>query len=193
ALHQIAWTRRPNEGHAQPPPVQTGNLDSLGLARMLLAKGADPNARVRREPRTTGLSALNRIGATPFLLAAKSCAVELMRFLFANGADPQLSNVEGTTPLMVASGVGLWGVGEDPGTNDEALEATKLALQLGGDVNTIDKNGDTALHGAAFRGANQLVQFLADKGARLDVKNNRDWMPLTIADGVYYRASFKAE
>jgi hypothetical protein len=73
------------------------------------------------------------------------------------------------------------------------LDAARLILELGANVNAVDKNGDTALHGAAFRGANPLVQFLADSGATLNIKNNRDWMPLTIADGVYYRASFKAE
>ena len=193
ALHQVVWTRRPNRGHAQPPPVQTGNLDSLGLVRQLLASGADLNARVTREPRTTGLSSLKRIGATPFLLAAKSCDLELMQLLVEHGADPLVPTADGTTPLMVAAGVGMFAKGEDPGTNEEALEAVKLALELGGHVTAIDQNGETALHGAAFRGSNTLVQFLFDHGAPLYVTNARGWTPLVIADGVWHISSFKRE
>jgi mono/diheme cytochrome c family protein len=89
---------------------------------------------------------------------------------------------------MVAAGVGIWAPGENPGTHDEALAAVKLALEVGGgDVNAIDDNGDTAIHGAVYRGgAVQVIQLLADKGARLDVVNKKGWMPVTAADGVEY-------
>jgi ankyrin repeat protein len=186
ALHQIAWSRRHNAGFNLPGPVQTGNLDSLELARRLVQRGANVNARQKREPRDGNRNLQNRIGATPFLLAAKSDDVPLMRTLLDLGADPRLTTNNGTTPLMVAAGVGIWAPGENPGTHDEALAAVKLAYEVGaGDINAIDENGDTAMHGAVYRGGNVLViQFLADRGARLDVVNKKGWMPVTAADGV---------
>ena len=89
---------------------------------------------------------------------------------------------------MVAAGVGIWAPGENPGTHEEALAAVKLALEAGGgDVNDVDKDGETALHGAVYRGGNiAAIQFLIDKGAKLDVRNAKGWTPLTVADGVEY-------
>jgi ankyrin repeat protein len=193
ALHQLAWTRRPNFGRPPPPPVPTGNLASLDLARMLLDYGANPDAREKREPRDNNRNDLNRVGATPFLLAAKATDVDYMRLLVDYGADPLVPNVDGTTPLMVAAGVGIYKMGESPGTNDEALEAVKLAHELGGEINTIDANGDTALHGAALRGANNIVHYLVEKGVKRDyiaMKNKRDWSPLIIADGIFHISVF---
>ena len=92
---------------------------------------------------------------------------------------------------MVASGVGIFNVGESAGTNEEAFEAVQLAYELGDrDVNIIDANGKTALHGAAMRGSNEIVTFLAEK-YRLDVVDNDGWLPLTIADGVFYTGTIK--
>jgi ankyrin repeat protein len=149
---------------------------------------------------------LNRIGATPFLLAAKAADVDLMRVLAANGADPLLPTVDRSTPLMVAAGVGVWNVGESPGTNEEALEAVELALEMGGDVTGTNDQGYTALHGAAHRGADAIVQLLVAKGARLDAKLTKNgpmrggslawkegWTPLTIAEGVFYAGTFKRQ
>ncbi|MGE3513177.1 MAG: ankyrin repeat domain-containing protein, partial [Vicinamibacterales bacterium] len=196
ALHQMAWTRRPHVGFNNPDPVPVDGVDGLELVRTLIDYGADPNARVKKElkdePRT-GLSGLNRTGATPFFLAAKDADVELMRALASRGADPLLTNEDGTTPLMVAAGIGIFTPGEDPGTNEEALEAVKLALELGGRVTDADRRGETALHGAAIRGANALVKFLVSQGARLDAKNSRGWTPLTIAEGVMLGGTFKRQ
>ena len=196
ALHHLVWTRRPNVGFNNPEPVHRDNVHGLEFARRLLAAGASPNARVKdqltEDPRV-GLTALNRTGATPFLLAAQRTDDELMRVLAEHGADPLLPNEDNTTPLMVAAGVGIFTPGEDPGTNVEALAAVKLALELGGDVAAVDDDGNTALHGAATRGANELVQFLVDRGARLDVTNKRGWTPLTIADGVMLGGTFKRQ
>jgi ankyrin repeat protein len=195
-LHQLAWTRRPNFGRPPPPPVPTGNLDSLTLARKLLDEGADPNARQRREPRDNNRNDLNRIGATPFFLAAKAADLDFMRLLVEYGADPLLPNVDGTTPLMAAAGVGLYKLGESPGTNEEALAAVKLTCELGAGVNTIDANGDTAMHGAALRGANDIVRYLIDKGIKreyITTKNKRDWSPLVIADGIFHISVFIAQ
>src|SRR5690606_4172190 len=104
-------------------PYQTGDVDSLALVRELVAAGTDVNARQRKEPIDGNRNKLNRIGATPFLLAAKSADVPLMRELLALGADPSITTEEGTTPLMAAAGVGIWAPGENPGTHEEALAA----------------------------------------------------------------------
>ena len=213
-LHQLVFTRRPNPEAVVYAPSLTGRVDSIQLAEVLLAHGANVNAQmtdeacgaggitqagfsrpVQTDTRTFYLPCfdvfgnrnnMNRIGATPFLLAAKAADEEMMRFLASQGADPFLATVEGVTPLMAAAGVAIYKVGLSPGTNEEALEAVKVALELGGDVNTIDANRDTALHGAAIRGAPEIVQLLAEHGAKLDIVNKTGWSPLTIADGVPY-------
>jgi uncharacterized protein len=188
ALHQIVWSRRPNTGFNLPGPVPTGNVDSLDLARKLLKLGADVNARQTKEPRDGYRNQLNRIGATPFLLAAKSVDLPLMRLLLQHGADATIRTEEGTTALMAAAGVGIWAPGENPGTDEEALAALKLTFEVGGGgVNDVDNNGDTALHGAIYRaGSIEMAKFLLEKGAKLDVTNNKGWTPLVVADGVEY-------
>ena len=188
ALHQIAWSRRPNAGFNMPGPPATGNLDSLELVRKLVAAGADVNRRMTAEPRDGNRNMLNRIGSTPFLMAAKSDDVPLMRVLLETGADPSIPNEDGTTALMVAAGVGIWAPGENPGTHKEALAAVTLALEAGGGrVTDVDDNGETAVHGAVYRGgAVDVIQFLADRGAPLDVVNDKGWTPLTAAEGVEY-------
>jgi ankyrin repeat protein len=188
ALHQIAWTRRPNYGYNLPGPVTTGTMDALELVKMLVAYGADVNARETKEPRDGNRNMLNRMGATPFLLAAKAVDLPLMRTLLAAGADPMLANADGTTPLMVAAGVGIWAPGESPGTEEEAIAAVKLLLELGaGAVTDVDRNGYTAAHGAVLRaGSVPILQLLVDRGARLDVRNSKGWTPLTIAEGIEY-------
>jgi ankyrin repeat protein len=193
ALHQVTWTRRPNI-HKTPAAVPSGNMDSLAFVKVLVEHGANPNARETKEPRDGNLGKLRRIGATPYLLAAKSADVELMRCLVVNGADPKLMTAEQVTPLEAAAGVGVYRVSESPGSNEEAMEAVELAYELGSrDVNWVDNNGNTAMHGAALRGANSIVQFLFDKGAKLDVTNKIGWTPLTIAEGVFYPDVFKTE
>jgi ankyrin repeat protein len=186
ALHQIAWTRKPPIQHGLPPAVPTGSLDSLALARKLLEMGADPNARQTSEPGDGARNVLNRIGSTPLLQAAKLGDAPYMRLLLQYGADPSIRTEEGATVLMAAAGVGIWHVGESAGTNEEVFETVKLAWEVGNDVNAADANGDTALHGAVHRGANAIVQFLVEKGAKIDVVNRIGWTPWIIADGVFY-------
>jgi ankyrin repeat protein len=191
ALHQVAWARRPNRGFNMPGAVPTGGVDSLDLVRKLVAKGANINARMTKEPRDGNRNMLNRTGATPFVMAAKSADVPLMRVLLDAGADPAIKTNDGTSALMVAAGVGVYGPGESPGTHEEALEAVKLAYEAGGgDVNDANRDGETALLGAVYRGgAVPVIQFLADKGAKLDVANKKQWTPLLAAEGVVYASS----
>jgi ankyrin repeat protein len=89
---------------------------------------------------------------------------------------------------MAAAGVGIWAPGENPGTHEEALAAVELAYAAGGGAaDDVDANGETALHGAVYRGgAIPIIEFLAARGARLDAVNALGWTPLTVADGVEY-------
>ena len=116
-----------------------------------------------------------------------------MKLLLEFKADPSITTNEGATPLMAAAGVGIWHTGESAGTNAEAFEAAKLCIELGNDVNAVDANGDTALHGAALRGANEVIQLLVDKGAKLNAVNKIGWTPWIIADGVFYPNTYNRE
>lgn len=192
ALHQLAYTRRPNSGKGMPPVPLVDSLDTLAFAQFLLEHGADPNARQTKRFNNRERNNLNRVGATPYLLAAKHADVPLMRLLAAHGADTRQPTEGNASPLMVAAGVGIFNLGESAGTNEEAFEAVTLAYELGDqDVNMADDKGYTALHGAALRGANPIVQFLVDKGADLLAETTEGWTPLRIADGVHYTGTVK--
>lgn len=197
ALHQVARSRSLTIGHV-PQPVPSGAMTSFDLAKKLIGMNANVNARVTRDGmRADGYRTdLNRIGATPYLLAAKGVDHELMRLLLAHGADPLIMNDVGMRPLMVAAGVAMHSTGEDSGTPENALEAVKVAYSVDQDVNHVDKRGHTALLGAARRGALDVVKFFVDRGADLKVTIKRDnfvgqvygtqgltWTPLTIALG----------
>jgi ankyrin repeat protein len=187
ALHQVSWVRKAGvSGSNNPAPEGSGAVDSLEFVRKLVAKGATLNARVTKRP-GMGVTTLNSIGATPLLLAARTADADLMRLLASFGADPLLPNEDGTTPLMVAAGIGTQSPGEDPGTEPEVLEAVAVALELGNDLNAVDRNGETAMHGAAYKHVPSVVRFLAEKGAKVDVwnqPNKKGWTPLKIAEGV---------
>ena len=108
-----------------------------------------------------------------------------MRLLLAHGADPNIATDAGTTPLMVAAGVN-WAVAETFDLGNEALlEAVKLAHSLGNDVNAVNSMGIAAIHGAANRGANDVIEYLAANGARLDIADAQGRTPLDWAEGVF--------
>ena len=166
-LHALAWIRKPGAaGGDQAPPPPSGSLTSLQLAELLLKHGANPNVRiawqeipfdrddgeVKSPPNIrVGRDYISLVGATPFYLAAKNGDVELMRLLAAHGADPLLPTVQNVTPLMAAAGLGTW-AGETPGPLNgtpevERLEAVKLALALGNDINAAADFGDFPIVG----------------------------------------------
>lgn len=194
ALHTLSWVRKPSRGDGDdgdPAPMGSGQLSSLDFVKKLVSHGADVNLRLKKG--ASGRGILSKVGASPFLLAAKTADVPLMRTLVELGADPLLPNAEHCTPLMAAAGVGTLAPGEEAGTEPEVLEAVTLALELGGDVNAVDDNGETAMHGAAYKSLPKVVLFLADKGAKIDVwnqKNHYGWTPLLIAEG-YRPGNFK--
>ncbi|RPI52488.1 MAG: ankyrin repeat domain-containing protein [Acidobacteria bacterium] len=165
----------------------------LTLVKALLASGANPNLRttkgtpIRRDTTDFNLPA-TLIGSTPYLLAARFLEPEIMTALTAAGADATLTMRDGATALMVATGAGsspnatrrgiavIDGGKVEP--ESEVLGAVAAAIELGADLNATNQAGDTALHVAAGRGLNAVVQLLADRGAQLNVKNKRGLTPL---------------
>ena len=191
-LHAITVVRRPGIGDNDPAPEGSGTLGSLELVKKLVAKGANVNARMTRKANLNNTRA-NELGATPFFLAALTCDPELVKMLASLGADPSLVNAENSTPLMVAAGIASRSPGEDPGDDMGTVETLQALLDLGADINAVDKNGETAMHGAAYRNSPEAVKFLAAKGAKIEIWNREDkfgWIPLAIAAG-YRFGNFK--
>jgi ankyrin repeat protein len=176
------------------------------LAKALLAHGADPNARIAHDfppydypllsrSRGLDLAQLSLVGATPFLLATAAADLDLMRVLVEGRANARLGTADGNFPPMVAAGMaherGGYGFGGQVGGEYETtaeeqkriLEAVKLTLELGGDVNAVNERGQTAVHAATFLGYADVLRFLAEKGANLDLKDKYGQTPVSIALG----------
>ena len=180
-------------------PVRKGDMEHLEFIKLLLDKGADVNARMKdsTETRTVFTNQwLDENGATAFLRASQSGDLELMKLLLARGADPSIPTVLGVNALQVAAGIG-WVEGITYEWSKQAtLDAVKLLVELGLDVNVQADTGRTALHGAAHKGRADIIQVLADHGAKLDVRDygNTDnrggklavhtWQPVDYADGL---------
>ena len=191
-LHMLAYIRKPAIGDSDPGPEITGTLSSLDLVKRLVAKGARVDARMTRRANLTN-TRFNEVGATPLLIAAVTADAEYMKALVELGADPKATNDDGSTALMAAAGIGTRSPGEDAGTEEEVIEAMQVALDFGIDIDAVDRHGETAMHGAAYKNLPLAVKFLAAKGARIDVWNRRNewgWTPLTIARG-YRFGNFK--
>jgi ankyrin repeat protein len=196
-LHLVAFIRRANNRGLSSflPRKDIGSPASLDLAKALLAHGAVVNDRINYKnpnfnPDHMAISyflSTNYQGATPLYIAAKNCDLEFVKFLVANGADPNVATVQQVTPLLAAAGIG-YAIGEVPGTPEEALETVKFLWTLGSDASAIGPdsggwNQSSALHGAVIRGADQLVQWLIDQGVPLDHKNKAGNTPLDLARG----------
>jgi ankyrin repeat protein len=192
ALHVLTVARKPGVGDNDPAPPGSGSMSGLDLAKKLVARGANVNAAMTKKVNLNN-TRMNENGATPFMLAALTADAELMTTLAALGADPRATNVENSTALMMAAGLATRSPGEDAGTESEVLEAVQVLLKLGADVNAVDKNGETAMHAAAYKNLPKVVKYLAAHGARIQVwnKDNRfGWTPLAIAVG-YRFGNFK--
>ena len=185
ALHVVPSVRKSGLGDNDPAPEGSGNMTSLEFVKKMVDKGANINARTTKAIKF-GLTGLNTLGATPYFLASRTADAELMRYLAKLGADTSLNNADNSTPLMAVAGLGTRSPGEDAGTESEVLEALQAALDLGADINAVDNNGETAMHGAAYRNHPKAVEFLAAHGAKREIwdqKNKQGWTPLTIAEG----------
>ena len=173
----------------------SANVDRLRIIKSLVAHGADVNGRnTDMEPRWSGARYRRRlVGATAFLFAAKAADVDAMRLLLKLGADSKINTGVNITPLMAAAGIS-WASNQDPAGEEQVLEAVKLLVEeVGVDVNYVADTGETAMHAAAYRGANSVIQYLFDKGAKLDVADKSGRTPLRVADGVEYGNSFAAQ
>jgi ankyrin repeat protein len=165
--------------------VEMGKLD---LVKALLDHGANVNAQIKKGlpfRRADYVSRAYYAGATPLWLAAKNADVETMRVLVERGADPHIPSANGTTPLMVAAGLGQTDSRMPP--EDRMLEAVKVALEWDRDINGVNAGGQTAVHGAASVSADTIIEFLAAQGAKIDVKDKRGQTPLDIAEKVVQR------
>ena len=161
----------------------------LSLVEALLAHGADPNARASQYPGGVR-DGVEFGGVTPFWLAAMVADVRVMQALVAAGADPLARTTGGTTSLMMAAGY-AWRRG-DGVLESDSLEAARLCVTLGVDVNAKNALGQTAVHAAVFKAANTAIQFLVAQGADINARNNMGQTGLTLAElGHYRNAEFK--
>jgi ankyrin repeat protein len=178
----------PTSSYDDAYKVRPSNMGDL--VKALLDHGANPNVRIKKELITFGTTVglhgpgvPSMVDATPFLLAATSADVDLMRALLAAGADSQLQGEGRTTSLMSAAG-GAWNGYRREDEKQQALEAVKLLVEIGADVNEANSGGETPLHAAAYTGADAIVEFLVDRGATVDPKNQLGETPWSMAEGI---------
>jgi ankyrin repeat protein len=175
----------------RPDPVpRSSAVSCIEVIKQLLDHGANPNAALTavllQRLHTDGDASLG-VGSTPFLRAAKSGDVEVMRLLLAHGANPKAVNKDGATAIMLAAGLGYRDGNaaiptRDRGTDDEVIAAIALSLENGVDINAVNSRGETAIHAAITgRGSDDVLRFLAAKGANIEAKNAQGRTPLEAA------------
>ena len=177
------------EIYGRPPRPVNDKHSVLDLIEMLLAKGADVNARLKRATlmrnHTPGEGTLGE-GATALMRAAKHGDFRAMEILLEHGADVSLKQRQGATALLFACGFGRGqsAFAEDVGTEAELLKAVQLLVEKGADVKVNNDQGGTVMHFAAQSGLNSVVKYLAGKGAALDQKDKQGRTPVDVANGV---------
>ena len=171
---------------ALPSRKDTDPFPSLDLIEALLERGANPNASlIRALAGRSGMDAGDTTlgaGTTPFMRAARAGDAPAMQALLRKGADPNLTTKEGNNALQLAAGVGYRDK-NTKGSESEALEALKLTVSIGMDINRENNRGETALHGAASRGADTIVRYLVEQSAKLNAKSKQGLTPLDYAMG----------
>jgi ankyrin repeat protein len=174
---------------SRPAPRPSGQLDALALAARLLSGGADPDLALSRPllPRhhNPGDRSLGE-GSTPFMRAAQAADMAMMRLLVDGGADPRLTQKNGTTALMLAASGRPAGEDEESGVPEQsgAAQAIDFCLDAGLDIHAVSGSGDTALHRAVANGAVPAVRRLLERGANPHARNAKGESPLVMADGV---------
>jgi ankyrin repeat protein len=171
ALYAATDMRAPANMMTRPDPKLRDEIDAAGVVKVLLAHGADPNLRLKkpiigRHNNLLGDTSLGD-GTTPLMRAAKANDLAIIKLLLDGGADPTITLKDRTTTTMIAS----------------SLDAIKLLVEHGVDVNAFNSNGQTLLHSAAGRGSTAIIQYAADQGAKLDKKDKQGRTPLDIAQG----------
>jgi ankyrin repeat protein len=188
ATIDMQWA--PYAWYPQPITVQE-KTSYLDLMKALMEHGADPNARLKKQVWFRALpdnsTWVDAAGATPFWRAAQSDDLAAMRLLVEHGASPWLATTQGDTPLMVAVGLG-WALNFSRNAPDSWMAAAKYCIDLDSDVNAVDEKGYTALDGAAFRGDNEMVQFLVKNGAKVDVKTKKGDTVADFANGPFHHS-----
>jgi ankyrin repeat protein len=185
ALYAVIDMR--NEDYsALPNHKESDPLSSLDLLDALLDRGANSNAQlIKALAGRSGMDAGDTTlgaGTTPLMRAARAGDAAAMRSLLRKGADPNLATKDGNTALQFAAGVGYRDK-STTGSESEALEALKLTVSLGMDVNRENNRGETALHGAASRGADTIVRYLVEQSAKRNAKTKQGLTPLDYAMG----------
>jgi ankyrin repeat protein len=179
-------------GWAPNPITAQEKVTHLELMEALLKAGADPNQKLERKlwfrPLTHDQQWIGTAGSTPFWRAAAGTDVKAMRLLVKYGADPKIVSLQSDTPLMMAAGLGF--AGQFTQTDPEGwIPSVKYCVELGLDVNAVDTQGYTALMGASWRGNNEIIQMLVDRGAKLDAKSKRGWNVTDMANAPSLRSS----
>ena len=194
-LHALTWIRRPDRGEGQagdPAPQGSGRRTSLQFAEELIRRGAEVDFQLKQGRRGGG-ARVSQVGATALFMASDRADVTYMKLLVKYGADPGLANEDGTTALLVAAGNGSHAPEEEAGTEAECLAAVKYLVSLGVDINTVDKRGETAMHGAAYKNIPAVVRYLDSIGHDIGIwnkPNRAGRTPHQIAAG-YRPGNFK--
>lgn len=187
-LHALSWVRRTKLGDnplGDPAPRGSGNVTSLQFVDQIVQRGADVNLQLENG-KARGKADLNSKGATPFLLASQTADLPLMKRLLHHDANPKITNADNCTALIATAGIGSVAVGEEPASEAEVCAAIELLVNLGLDVNAIDDNQETPMHGAAYRNYPKAVNLLAKLGAESkhwNHKNKFGWTPFDIGHG----------
>jgi ankyrin repeat protein len=177
------YTNRPN-----PPDAEDG-VTHLDVAKLLLEKGADPNAPYTKTipPRQAQGNINVAPGSTPLYRAVRAIDLVSVKLLVDSGANPSVAIKDGSTPLMAAAGLGAPRGGDEEvteaGDRNDPVDVMKVLVDKGANVNAANDLGMTPMHYAVQRGADRIIEFLASKGARFDTKNKQGRTPADLARG----------
>jgi len=177
------YSNRPN-----PPDTERG-VTHMDVAKLLLDKGADPNAPYAKTipPRQAQGNINVAPGATPLYRAVRAIDLAAVQLLADRGANPSIALKDGSTPLMAAAGLGAPRGGDEEvteaGDRNDPVDVMKALIAKGANVNAANDTGMTALHYAAQRGSDRIIEYLASQGARFDVKNKQGRTPSDLARG----------